>query len=505
MHRTFALLALAAGSAVAAPFNAVKARQAVSGLNSAIIAAGKLYFGTATENPSDAGYQKQLTNTADFGQLTPANSMKWDTIEASRGSFNFAGGDAIADLAAKNGQKLRCHTLVWYSQLPSWVSSGGFDNATLIEVMTDHITAEVTHYKGQCYAWDVVNEAISDNGDGSWRNSVFYETIGEAFIPIAFAAAAAADPDAKLYYNDYNVESDSPKATAALNIVKLIQSYGVKIDGIGMQSHFIVGETPSKAAQVANMEAFEALGVEVAITELDICTDTPVTSAAQTQQATDYASTMGACMAVEACIGVTLWDWTDKYSWIPGVFPGTGSALPWNENLEVKTDVYAAILSAIGGAAIGTTSSAAVSSTATIVSSSSSLSTAVQAVTSSSSAAASTTSSYDAAPVTKVSSTTSTPSSTAFSTPAAPSSSSVTVNATAPYPTSFTTFATLCTETANGTTYTTLHTHSAPVFTGTGIVGPSANGTSVAPVMTGILPTATREPKCVVEYEYVYV
>ena len=132
------------------------------GLNTAAKAAGKLYFGSATDNSelSDTAYVAELSNTQDFGQITPANSMKWDSIEPSQGKFSYTGGDAIASLAKKNGQLLRCHNLVWYNQLPSWVSSGSWTNATLIAALKNHITNEVTHYKGQCYAWDVVNEGM---------------------------------------------------------------------------------------------------------------------------------------------------------------------------------------------------------------------------------------------------------------------------------------------------------------------------------------------------------
>jgi endo-1,4-beta-xylanase len=174
------------------------------GLNIAAKAFGKLYFGSATDNGelTDSEYTALLSDTNEFGQITPGNSMKWDTIEPSRGTFNYANADTIADLAEKNGQLLRCHTLVWYNQLPSWVTNGGFDNATLIEILENHITEEVTHYKGKCYAWDVVNEAISDDNGAPLRDNIFLSTIGEAYIPIAFAAAAAADPEAKLYYND---------------------------------------------------------------------------------------------------------------------------------------------------------------------------------------------------------------------------------------------------------------------------------------------------------------
>lgn len=196
------ILLLAAGSTLAVPSH--DRRQASGGLNAAAKAFGKLYFGSATDNGelSDSQYLAILSDNKEFGQLTPGNAMKWDTIEPSRGNFNYANGDAIVDLAKKNGQLLRCHTLVWHNQLPSWVSNGGFDNATLISILRNHITKEVTHYKGKCYAWDVVNEAISDDSGAPLRNDVFLSTIGPAYIPIAFAAAAAADPDAKLYYND---------------------------------------------------------------------------------------------------------------------------------------------------------------------------------------------------------------------------------------------------------------------------------------------------------------
>ncbi|KAJ4301242.1 hypothetical protein N0V90_003333 [Kalmusia sp. IMI 367209] len=324
--------------------------RAADGLNTRAVAAGKLYFGSATDNPelSDATYLAGLSNTADFGQITPGNSMKWDTIEPSRGTFSFTKGDVIADLAAKNGQLLRCHTLVWYNQLPSWVTNGGFDNATLVSILKNHITQEVTHYKGKCTHWDVVNEAL--NEDGTYRTNVFYTTIGEAYLPIAFAAAAAADPSAKLYYNDYNIEAAGSKSTGAQKIVKLVKQYGAKIDGVGMQAHLIVGSTGSESvsAWTANMNAFTALGVDVAITELDIRTTVPATAAAVTQQAKDYATVIQGCKAVSRCVGVTIWDYTDKYSWIPSVFSGQGAALPWDENLQKKTEVYNAILNAWG-------------------------------------------------------------------------------------------------------------------------------------------------------------
>jgi len=111
----------------------------------------------------------------------------------------------------------------------------------------------VTHDKGQCYAWDVVNKALNDNG--TFGTHVFLETIGKSYIQIAFETAAAADPAAKLYYNDFGIETAGVKSTAAQNIVKILKAAGTKIDGVGFKSHFIVGSTPSKASQVFNLQA----------------------------------------------------------------------------------------------------------------------------------------------------------------------------------------------------------------------------------------------------------
>ncbi|EED16894.1 endo-1,4-beta-xylanase, putative [Talaromyces stipitatus ATCC 10500] len=337
-------------------------------LNTAAKAAGLLYFGTAVDNGdlSDSQYLPNL-ETDDFGQITPANSMKWQPTEPSQGSYTFSQGDQIASLAKTNNDYLRCHNLVWYNQLPSYITSGSWTNETLIAALKEHINGVVTHWKGQCYAWDVVNEAL--NEDGTYRQNVFYQHIGEAYIPIAFAAAAAADPNAKLYYNDYNIEYPGAKATGAQNIVKSIQAAGARIDGVGLQAHFIVGQTPSLASQKANMAAFTALGVDVAITELDIRMTLPDTSALQTQQSTDYQTTTTACVQTKGCVGITLWDFTDKHSWVPGTFSGQGDACPWDSNYKKKPAYYGILAGLQSGAGGSTTLTTTTTSTPTTTSS----------------------------------------------------------------------------------------------------------------------------------------
>ncbi|OCH85719.1 endo-1,4-beta-xylanase C precursor [Obba rivulosa] len=310
----------------------------VNGLNALAKTQGKLYFGSATDNPelTNTAYTAILDNNMMFGQITPGNSMKWDATEPEPGTFTFSGGDQIADLAKTNGQLLRGHNTVWYSQLPSWVTSTSWNATGLTAAIQRHVSTVVGHYKGQSlsssYSWDVVNEPFND--DGTFRSDVFYDTLGESYISIALIAARAADPNAKLYINDYNIEGTGAKSTAMQNLVTSLKSQGVPIDGVGIESHLIVGEVPTTMQE--NLEAITALGVEVAITELDIRMTLPETAALLDQQKTDYQTVISACMAVEKCVGMTVWDYTDLYSWVPSTFSGQGAACPWDENLDRK-------------------------------------------------------------------------------------------------------------------------------------------------------------------------
>ncbi|KAI0342689.1 endo-1,4-beta-xylanase A precursor [Trametopsis cervina] len=314
---------------------------------------GKLYFGTATDNPelTTVPYTTNLDDNTMFGQITAANSMKWDATEPAQGQFTFGGADQIANLAKANGQLLRGHNCVWHNQLPSWVSSGTFTAAQLTSILQNHCSTLVSRYKvvrlaisvHRCHtetcsrisdAWDVVNEPFND--DGTFGSDVFLTVLGTSYISIALNAARQADPAAKLYINEFNIEFPGAKSTAMQNLVRSLKQSNVPIDGIGLQSHFIVGETPSQSSMVQNMNAFVALGVEVAITELDVRMTLPSTPALLAQQKTDYTTVISACQAVSKCVGITVWDWTDKFSWVPGAFAGQGAACPWDENFVKK-------------------------------------------------------------------------------------------------------------------------------------------------------------------------
>lgn len=205
----------------------------------------------------------------------------------------------------------------------------------LTAAIQTHIANVVGHYAGSCYSWDVVNEALND-GNGTFRNSVFFATLGTDFIPISFRAAAAADPAAKLYYNDFSLEFNGSKTDAALDIVRLVQDSGAHIDGVGFQAHLTAGGTPSANALAGVLRRFTALGVEVALTELDVRVKLPAGPGVAGQQARDYQSAVGACLAVERCVGVVLWQFSDRYSWVPSTFPGTGDACLYDRDMQRK-------------------------------------------------------------------------------------------------------------------------------------------------------------------------
>lgn len=196
----------------------------------------------------------------------------------------------------------------------------------------------MTHYKGKMYAWDVLNEIY--DWDGHLRNnSIWNSHFNDSYIALAFRLAHAADPNAKLYYNDFGIENINMKSTAVYNMVKKLKSEGVPIHGVGFQTHIALGGYPTTLQQ--NMERFVQLGVEVAVTELDDKIKLPATQANLQQQAVDYGEVTKACAAVPKCVGVTVSGFTDKHSWIPNVSPGWGAACLFDENYKPKPCVAA--------------------------------------------------------------------------------------------------------------------------------------------------------------------
>ncbi|KQV14280.1 MULTISPECIES: lectin [unclassified Kitasatospora] len=293
------------GLTVAVTATTVPVAAAAAGTLGGAAAQSGRYYGAAVAagRLGEAAYVAALDQ--EFNAVTPENEMKWDATEPSRNSFTYGGADQIVNHAVSKGMKVRGHTLVWHSQLPSWVQN--LSNATDVRsAMNNHIANVAGRYKGKIYAWDVVNEAFTDGGPvGSLRTSVFQQKLGNGFIEEAFRAARAADPGAKLCYNDYNIDdATAAKTQGVYNMVRDFKARGVPIDCVGLQSHF--GQVPGNYQQ--NLAQFAALGVDVQITELDI-------SGSGTAQADAYRAVTRACMAVARCTGTTTWGVTDKYSW----------------------------------------------------------------------------------------------------------------------------------------------------------------------------------------------
>jgi endo-1,4-beta-xylanase len=233
---------------------------------------GKFYIGTALNAYHITGVDTASLRVVKqhFNSIVAENVMKSGLIQPHEGVFDFSLADQFVEYGEKNNMHVVGHTLIWHSQAPNWFFTDSLGNNVSREILIDrmrtHIMTVAGRYKGRVHGWDVVNEAIED--DGSWRKSKFYEIIGEEFVKLAFQFANEADPDAELYYNDYSMALPG-RREGVINMVKNLQDQGVKIDGIGMQGH--VGlDGPKLEEFEESILAFSALGVKVMITEMDI-------------------------------------------------------------------------------------------------------------------------------------------------------------------------------------------------------------------------------------------
>jgi len=233
---------------------------------------GKFLIGVAINERQALGFDTAAIKIVKqhFNSVVAENCMKSEVIEPLEGKFDFTKSDQFVKFGKQNKMFIIGHTLIWHSQAPAWffVDQNGKDvsREVLIERMRKHITTVVGRYKGQVNGWDVVNEALEDNG--SWRQSKFYRIIGEDYVKLAFQFAHEADPKAELYYNDYSMAHPG-RRDAVVKMIKKLREQGIKVDGIGMQGHLTMS-FPTIESEEKSIIAFGNLGVKVMITEMDL-------------------------------------------------------------------------------------------------------------------------------------------------------------------------------------------------------------------------------------------
>jgi endo-1,4-beta-xylanase len=320
-------------------------RPAEQPLRAAAEGAGIL-IGTAVrpEQLSEAAYTATLGR--EYNLVEPEDAMKWWVLHSEAGRYDFRPADRIVQFASEHRMKVRGHTLVWGRNNPAWLTEAHYTSDQLSRVLQQHIETVVQHYRGQVFAWDVVNEALDENG--KIRSSLWYDQPGiglagkgAAYIEQCFRWAHAADPDALLFYNEAGGEEVNAKSDAIYEMAKDFLRRGVPIHGVGFQMH-VENLRVNTASVSANIARLTALGLQVHITELDVAI--PVDAAGNALHAEDlqrqadiYRQIASACLGHRGCTALQTWGFTDKYSWIGSHSHHTqGAALLFDRHYGAK-------------------------------------------------------------------------------------------------------------------------------------------------------------------------
>lgn len=322
-------------------------------------------FGATLEPAQIADPDYAATLGREFSSVTAENAMKWYATEPSRGAFDFTGADAVLQFADDHGQVVRGHNLVWAQDAytPQWVKAIS-DPAELRAAMEDHIAAVMGRYRGRIQRWDVVNEPLASVGTGP-SNSVFQRVLGPGWVGEAFRYAHQVDPDAELWLNEYGTDWVPGKQAALVALLRTLVAEGVPIDGVGFQTHRLSPDGPSPAAFEGQLREVAALGLKVAITELDVPVS-PTAPDALDQQAEAYARIVRSCLAVPACEEVTTWGVTDADTWLDalGILPAPTRPLLFDDGFQPKP-AYDAVRAVLAAGREGATTTTTVSTTAT--------------------------------------------------------------------------------------------------------------------------------------------
>jgi endo-1,4-beta-xylanase len=285
----------------------------------------------------------------EFNMLEAEDAMKWRTLRPEAGSYDFRQGDELVRFALAHQMKVRGHCLAWGRDNPEWLAQGQFTPREMAHLLHEHIKRVMRHYKGRVFAWDVVNEALDENGevrDSLWYNQpgIGLPGSGTSYIEQAFRWAHEADPQAMLFYNEAEGEGMNRKSEAIYAMVKDFKRRGVPIDGVGLQMHMPALDTnlATMTAELSrNIARLTTLGVQVHITELDVSVPLDSSNRARPEdlnrQAEVYRAIVRACLNNRGCTAIQTWGFTDKYSWIGSHSRGTrGQALPFDRAYQPK-------------------------------------------------------------------------------------------------------------------------------------------------------------------------
>ncbi|MFM8322406.1 MAG: endo-1,4-beta-xylanase [Chloroflexota bacterium] len=307
-----------------------------------------MYIGTSTDpsvfdDPGLAGLTAQQANI-----LAVETAMRWDVIHPEPGRYDFSAGDTIVDFAHANGMQVYAHMIAWDLLQPDWLTGGEgrWSRDEWVQILCRHVQTVVGRYRGQVYAWNVVNEPFQNSGE--LRDTLWLRAIGPEYIAMAFYYARQADPGARLVLNEHFAEGMNEKSDAVYRLAAGMLEAGLPLDAIGLQMHVWLYGPPSKAELEANMQRLAALGLQVHITEMDVrlqyIKDPPAKELAE--QALVYRNAMAACLKTPACNVFITWGINDGYNWITPWTGVTDYPVLFDRQLQPKP-AYAAVVQAL--------------------------------------------------------------------------------------------------------------------------------------------------------------
>ncbi len=320
------------------------------------VAGQRIHMGTAVKYDQivhNADYRAMVVR--EYDMVTPENALKWGALRPDEKTFDFHEADAIVEFAQSNHIMVRGHNLCWNEDknAPKWLLAGTYTPDQARELLKTHIQTVMAHYRGKVFCWDVVNEAVANNpkdantplNDGFWMRH-----LGPEYVELAFRYAHEADPQAQLFYNDYDLSNPmGPKSDRIYQLVKSLKAKGVPIDGVGLQAHYNLNRAPTAQALKADIQRYAALGLKVHLTELDVQLEgNPLPLSTKLNlQAKIYSDATQAALSTPACEAIVTWGFSDR--WGIGHFmheaeqKGTEfpQRLPFDRELKPKPAAFA--------------------------------------------------------------------------------------------------------------------------------------------------------------------